>query len=966
MLYTGSMRLNMLGGLGIESSSFNRPKPLLLLAYLAVEGSKEKRHLYELFWPEAADQATSLRMALSQLRKVDTDLFKSDERTVSTSLETDLSALQQAITERNADKLVELYKGEFLAGFSLPDWSSELEEWVYSTRDFIAARVKAAFLQIAEAEAAKGNFVEAVQWAEKSYLLGKDNHEPEDLGRLYPLLLAGDSSLTGEVKKQAKDYGLELSLTREEAKARYFVAVSKESTEPKAIPNNLPRAKTSFIGRDPELIEVGQMLHQSEVRLITLLGPGGMGKTRLALQLASGQLQEQLFADGIYFVALEALTEPLEIPLTLAHTLHLQAKDDPFAAVKTGIGNKRMLLVLDNFEHLTEGALLVSELLEACPKLSLIVTSRERLNLEEEFVLMLQGLPVPHEASLAEAEYNDAIKLFVQRAKRARLEFALTPESLPHVLSICKFVEGSPLGIELAAVWLRSLPIADIAREISKIMDSLETPSRNLVERHQSLRVVFEHSWKLLKPKEQQTLARLTVFIDGFTREAAGQVADATIPLLTSLVDKSLLRVSLEGRYDFHPLLYQYAGEKLEQFPEDKEQSRAKHAHYFLSLIEAQGTLSQSYLEVCQNEHQNLLSALAWSQEKSEAVFGLRLGYALARFWEYQGYASEGRQWLGIVLSHPGAAQSTEERAKALLYAGRIASRQSEHNLALTYGNEALAIAQAHGLEALAVSVYILLGNVANMQGDNLLGKTHAEAGLALARKLGDDELVATTLIMLGSLAEGLGEIDEAFALFEESLGYLRKLGRQRTPQYSLSLNNLGYMAWLRGDLKTAKATLEEALELARELQNLFLMCAAEDNLSVVMLDLGDLASSQDLASKALEYRFEQNDKWGMTFSLENFACLAAERTDAKRAALLWAAAERLREEIHAPMIASWQVRQEQFMNKAKRHLGEASFSATWQEGRETKLEQVVKYALEPEQLGPVLTPTTKVVARGQ
>jgi hypothetical protein len=363
--YTGFMRLNMLGGLGLEPVAFHRPKPLLLLAYLSIEGRKEKQHLYELFWPEAADQATSLRMALSQLRKVGAELITSEERTVSTGVESDLSALQRAVIERDADKLLGLYKGEFLQGFSLPDWGAELEEWVYSTREFISARVRAAWVQVAETEAAKGMFVEAAQWAEKAYEIGKDNHEPEDLGRLYPLLVAGDSALSSEVKKQAKEYGLELSLTREEAKARYFVAVSKESTEGRSIPNNLPKAKTSFVGRDPELMEVGQLLHQSDIRLITLLGPGGMGKTRLALQLAQGQLQEPLFADGIYFVALDVLDDPAQIPLVIAQTLalNLQSKDDPRTVIQSAIGDKHMLLVLDNFEQLMDDVMLVSDLL---------------------------------------------------------------------------------------------------------------------------------------------------------------------------------------------------------------------------------------------------------------------------------------------------------------------------------------------------------------------------------------------------------------------------------------------------------------------------------------------------------------------------------------------------------------------------------------------------------------------------
>lgn len=294
-----------------------------------------------------------------------------------------------------------------------------------------------------------------------------------------------------------------------------------------------------------------------------------------------------------------------------------------------------MPLVLNNFEHLLEGALLVSESLEACPHLSLVITSRERLNLEQEFVLNLEGSPLPKgdNTDLATVEYNDAVRLFVQRAKRARLEFALTTETLPHVLSICTFLEGSPLGIELAAVWLRSLSLFDLAHDIRAVMDGLESPSRNIVERHQSLRAVFEYSWNLLKPKEQTTLARLTVFLGGFTREAASQVCDATIPLLTSLVDKSLLRLSPEGRYDFHALLHQFAAGKLIERPKEREQTRIRHGHYFLTLIEAsQQAGAQANIQCCKNEHENLLAALAWSQEGHEALIGPRLADALAHF----------------------------------------------------------------------------------------------------------------------------------------------------------------------------------------------------------------------------------------------------------------------------------------------------------------------------------------------
>jgi predicted ATPase len=799
----------------------------------------------------------------------------------------------------------------------------------------------------AEAQATQGDFARATLLAEKTYDLGKEDLEPENLERLYPLLLAGDSALSGEVKKQAKDYGLELILTKEEAKAHYFAAPTEGSPETRDIPNNLPRAKTSFVGRDPELVEVGQMLQQSDVRLITLLGPGGMGKTRLALQLAEGQLHENHFSDGIYFVALDALGDSEQIPLALVQTLNLKTKDEPLTAVRAAIGKKHMLLVLDNFEQLMSGVMLVSELLESCPGLKILVTSRERLNLEEEFVMSVQGLPLPDsEVNLAEVEYNDAVRLFVQRAKRARLEFTLTQETLPHVLNICKLVDGSPLGIELAAVWLRSLTPADLVREISKTVETLETPSRNIGERHQSLRAVFEHSWKLLKPKEQTTLARLTVFVAGFSREAAGHVCDATIPLLTSLVDKSLLRFSPEGRYDFHPLSHQYTKEKFAQGSDAETQTRAKHGHYFLTLVEASHKAgTQSRIKCCKDEYQNLLAALAWSQERDEARLGLRLGYALSLFWETQGYISEGRGWLKIVLAHPGAAEPTEERAKVLLEAAKDASWQAEHDLAQAYFGEALVISQTLSLGERAATAFLGLSLIAGRRGDHDKARLYAEEALSLARKLTKDELVAHALVHLATTFVGLDDYDKAQSLTEESIAVFRKLDLWF--HVALNLNNLGFIAWVLGDLQAAKTRLEEAVTIAQSLPDLPTVCLARSNLGGVMLDLGNFTSALALARQALEFRWAQNDRWGLAYSLENFASLAVVQRDARRAAHLWGVAERLRQEINSPIESRWQAHLERFVAMAKSQLNEASFSALYQEGQRMVLGEAVNYALE-------------------
>lgn len=863
----------MLGGLALEPVPLHRPKPLLLLAYLAVEGAKEKRHLYELFWPGAADQAMTLRVTLNRVRQVAAELVTSDERTVSTGVENDLAALQNAITERDADKLLALYQGEFLQGFSLPDWSAELEEWVYSTREFVTARVRGALLVVAEAQATRGDFARATGLAEKAYAIGKEEQEPEDLERLYLLLLAGESALSGEVKKQAKEYGLELTLTKEEARARYVIA-SEDNAQAQVSPNNLPRAKTSFVGRDPELVEVGQMLGQADVQLITLLGPGGIGKTRLALQLAYGQLQESHFSDGIYFVSLDALSESEQIPVTLLQTLNLKTKDEPLAAVKAAIGKKHVLLVLDNFEHLIEGALLVSDLLESCPNLTILVTSRERLNLEEEFVLSVQGLPVPSETSLAEADYHDALKLFVQRAKRARLEFTLTQDTLPHVLAVCNLVEGSPLGIELAAVWLRSLTPAELVSEIAKNMEWLETPSHNIVGRHQSLRAVFEHSWKLLKPKEQTVLAMLTVFVGGFTREAASRVTDATIPILTSLVDKSLLKMSQEGRYERHALLYQFAHEKLLAEGVLHDEMRLKHLAYFVGLSEEadaklHGPNQEQVLELLQSELDNFRAALAFAITAQRVEEGLRLTQALAYFWEARGYVAEGLQALKDVL-----ALATENhsilKAKALNKAGLLAVRLSRYEEANAFHQNALALARKHDDKHTAATALKGLGQIENEQSHLSLAHEHLEASLAMYRDLGDKEMMASVLVTLALNLIFQDKRGKARIFFEEALSIHRGMGDQR--RIAIMLGNLGALSQELEDYEVARSYYQESLALARMLKDSSAEATTTANLASLAFAQNDFLGTRAYHLSALDIMIRIDAKYDALWCLVNHA----------------------------------------------------------------------------------------------
>jgi predicted ATPase len=347
---------------------------------------------------------------------------------------------------------------------------------------------------------------------------------------------------------------------------------------------------------------------------------GGIGKSRLAIQAANEQLQvtNLSFKDGVYLVTLDALTSSELIPSSIAEalSLELQGQEDTLSQVKRFIGKKHILLLLDNYEHLMAEATLTSKLLEACLNLKLLVTSRERLNVEEEWVLTLDGLAIPTSTELSEAERFDALHLFVQRAKRAMLEFSLTQETLPHALKICQLVEGSPLGIELAAVWVKTLPVSEIAKEIESNLNILEAPTKNIAERHQSIKAAFEHSWKLLSEKEQEVLRKLSVFVGGFRREAASEVAGATLPILASLVDKSLLRVSDRGRYDRHSLLYQFMQAKLSDNFGERTRVQDIHGQYFLCFVkELAHSRNKDSFEKVDEELQNIHTAVNWATD---------------------------------------------------------------------------------------------------------------------------------------------------------------------------------------------------------------------------------------------------------------------------------------------------------------------------------------------------------------
>ncbi len=363
------------------------------------------------------------------------------------------------------------------------------------------------------------------------------------------------------------------------------LGVSKPASSSNQVPGNLPRPLTAFIGREPELTALAQLLHDPQCSLLTITGPGGIGKTRLAIEAV--QQSNGVFADGIWFVPLASLNSPTLIVPAIAEAVGFKFQDPtkPQEQLLRYLRAKRALLIMDNAEHLLDGAGLFSEILKECQSIKLLVTSRERLNLMSEWVFEIQGLPVPPDDRVNQFNGYSAVALFIQSARRVQAGYELQADDRQWVFKICQIMEGLPLGIELSAAWVGLLSLEEIAVEIERDLEFLSATMRDIPERHRSLSATLDHSWKLLNPEEKLVLSRLSVFRGHFSRHAAQKICGASLAILSSLKNKSLLIRIDEGEYGLHEIIRQFAGLKLAERPDEFEQVNERHAAYFVQYL---------------------------------------------------------------------------------------------------------------------------------------------------------------------------------------------------------------------------------------------------------------------------------------------------------------------------------------------------------------------------------------------
>lgn len=602
--------------------------------------------------------------------------------------------------------------------------------------------------------------------------------------------------------------------------------------------NNIPQPPTAFVGREAELSELATLINDDAIRLITLLGPGGIGKTRIAIETANRHIDE--FPDGVFYVPLAPLTTTDHIVSTIADNIKFTfgGTDDPTLELMNYLAEKQMLLVLDNFEHLSAGADLLGDLIASSPKLTILVTSRERLRLRGEHIFEVEGMILPRAQVSAEKllEYP-ATQLFLQSAHRVAPDFAIDDENSHDVSHVIRLVQGLPLGIELAAAWIEMLPIEEIAQEIENSLDFLETDLRDVPERHRSIRAVFEYSWNLMTPEEQDVFLKLSVFRGGFEREAAQKVTGATLRNLTSLVNKSLLIRMPSGRYQAHKLLLQYAVERWN----DKEVCNdiaAKHADYYRTfLVKVQQLFNspkeQDAVESMEVELENLRAA--WDFAIQHEMWSVLddLIHTIMLFYQARSLLSEGIKLfrdLGDHLEKLGYTDTT--------YYHRTRSRQAW---------------------------------LTSRQGDYENVFRLAEGAYTFFLDEGDNDEICYALNNMSYAEMMLGAYDSARELAEHALAYARDPHSGVIAPWFFSMGNLGYAEYLCGNLNQAKVIYEETNNLARSLNYSPIGLAyGLNNLGEVERNLGNLDGAMTLFAEAYEIFKRFKNRRGMAFSLNN------------------------------------------------------------------------------------------------
>jgi predicted ATPase/DNA-binding SARP family transcriptional activator len=989
---------------GERITTFKYAKVRALLAYLALESHRPqpRASLAAQLWPDQPERAarSSLSQALATLRnalgektsletvliadvesvqlnpdaiQVDATQFLALLRTTETHAHRSWRTCTPCI--RQLEQAVALYRGNFLAELSIAD-SSIFEEWAGLQREHLRQRALSAYQHLAEWEEWRGRYPEAIQYVRRQVALEpflEVNHR--HLLRLLALndeqaaALAHFKQLQGMLSRE-----LQIEPELETTALNNQILQNNLSGLLPQPPFFVPIPPTQLVGRFVDLEAIITRL-QEGVSALTVTGTAGIGKTRLALEVAHSLHFD--FEDGVYFVELAPLNDAAQVAAAITHALGVKERPGQNLqdALITYLRSKHLLLVLDNFEHVYQAATLISDLLGVCPGVKFLVTSRKPLNLRAE-----------HQFPLGSLAEEDALQLFEQRTQAAGARTSADRERQID-REICQRLDRLPLAIELFAAQARLLSSREMLAQIEKPLQALAHGLLDLPARHQTLRAAIQWSYDLLKLQEQFVFRHTGVFAGGFTVENAQAVVGEMPPLLSilrTLQDSSLLQlqeVAGEARFTMLETLREFALEQLSACGE-ADAARQRHAEAFLSLAELArpellSSQQKEWFDRLDREHGNLRVALLWSQSYAVET-NLRLATELDLFWDVRGHAMEGRKWLREALQLNPHAQ-VETQARALLAEGMLAFKQDDYSEA----NVALIRARQLFLQtedpARLTRVLYYLGLTADSQADYPTAQAYFQEGLNMARGVQDWSGEAAALNGLARIAAREGDLTLSCSYDEQALAIYQEHHALRDTA-GLSLN-LGIDAYERGDYDNAQKYIESALTYALELGDHYLIILCQLNLGNIQIALGDFAAARagleaTIASQrvrgetialpeqlgtlgramvqlgefqaaracqteALALRLKAGDRLGVAVSLGNLAQVELSENQPGRAALFMGAADAIREAIRSPVIPARRAEHEGLLVAVRTALGQAAFAAAWAEGRALALDQV-------------------------
>jgi predicted ATPase/DNA-binding SARP family transcriptional activator/DNA-binding CsgD family transcriptional regulator/Tfp pilus assembly protein PilF len=996
----GSFKVSV-GSRTVKGDAWRLKKAAALVKLLALAPGHRlhREQAMEALWPDLGPEAAAnnLRVALHAARRVlDPDPAVASRCLASRGeqlalrpeghLWVDVEAFEEATAAARRARepaahraAIALYTGELLP-------EDRYEEWAEEKREELRATYVSLLGELAALYEERGEFGPAIETLRRAVTVEPTDEEAHvGLMRLYAVsdrqreALAQYERLREVLSgKLGTEPNAATQRLRDEIAAGGFPTTRTPPTsslqdERSAVDkHNLPAPRTSFVGREREMLEVKRELAMT--RLLTLTGAGGSGKTRLALEVARSLVGA--YPDGVWLVELAGLSQEILVPQAVAGVLEVPEQPDRTLteALVESLRGQEILLILDNCEHLVYAAAgLVDVLLDACPRLWTLATSREALDVAGEVRWSVPALSVPDPGrplSVGGLEGYESTRLFAERAQRRNPAFDLTPQNTQAVAEICRRLEGIPLAIELAAARVGALSVEQIAERLSDSLELLTGGGRMTPPKQQTLRGTMDWSYQLLAELEQTLFRRLSVFTGGWTLGAAEAVGAGdgidegdVLELLSRLVEKSLIVIQAIGdgelRYGMLEPVRQYAREKLVEMSGKAEATRRRHATFFLELAEeaeprVQELGAATSLGRLESEHDNIRATLSWSLESGEAELGLRLGAALLWFWSARGYWSEGARWLEEALARDGAAEPAT-RAGALSSLGVVLGRQSDFEQAEACHEEALALYEELGDQGRVAESLAHLAWMAEFRGDAARATTLFEKSLAAARVSGNSRPIPSALNGLAYIAFESEAFERAQGLWGKALALNREQGN--VLEVATVLNSMGYTELARGNQERATALLEESLPLNRELENKHGVAHCLMALGIAATLQGEPERAKALLKEGLAIDVELGSKADIAETLEGLAAATGALGEHVRAARLWGVARALRETIDVPWWSAERLLHEPQLVAARSRMDEARWETALAEGRNMRLEEAVEYALSEE--GPATALTT-------